>query len=232
MIVTCPACDAQYALPDEAIGDNGRRVKCSSCGYSWLQMPMLDDEEAGAGPEQETSEFSTILQSADEKAPPAPRMRSEPTPTPVEPQASLGRVIMASLAWAVIMLALLFGGLVIWRGQAVAAWPPLALLFETVHMPVEAPGKGVAIKELSAKVEPGAKGSMLNLKGQLLNTVKEPVALPRLKVRLIGENERWLKDWDIDLHGQSLPAGEKADFTYQLQDAPTGAQRVSVQFQD
>lgn len=45
MILTCPSCGTQFSLPDEALGDKGRKVKCTSCAEVWFQEPERDAEE-------------------------------------------------------------------------------------------------------------------------------------------------------------------------------------------
>ena len=39
MRLTCPKCDAQYEIPDDAIPTAGREVQCSNCTHAWLQTP-------------------------------------------------------------------------------------------------------------------------------------------------------------------------------------------------
>ena len=40
MIVTCPACDTHYRVPDNELGGSaGRRVRCANCGNLWLYSP-------------------------------------------------------------------------------------------------------------------------------------------------------------------------------------------------
>ncbi len=46
MRLSCPNCDAQYELSDDAIPKGGRDVQCSNCGHAWFQMPPADEAAA------------------------------------------------------------------------------------------------------------------------------------------------------------------------------------------
>ena len=40
MIISCPSCSSNFALPSNAIGEKGRKVKCSKCDHVWLAKPV------------------------------------------------------------------------------------------------------------------------------------------------------------------------------------------------
>ena len=59
MILTCPSCGTKFRAPDDALGENGRKLRCAACKHVWFARP--------------------------EVTAPAPLSPAAATPTPAEP---------------------------------------------------------------------------------------------------------------------------------------------------
>lgn len=75
MIIACPACTTRYAVPDSAIGVDGRTVRCAKCRHSWFQDGPIQVAPPPPAPEPEPDV---------DQAPPAP----EPVAAPVAVEAA------------------------------------------------------------------------------------------------------------------------------------------------
>jgi len=86
MIIACPACATRYAVPDSAIGVEGRTVRCAKCRHSWFQDGPVIEVPQAARPVA-TAPAPTPEPPAAPPAPvaPAPEPPIAPAPVPVQP---------------------------------------------------------------------------------------------------------------------------------------------------
>ena len=77
LIISCPACGTRYVVPDNAIGGDGRTVRCAKCKHSWFQ-------------ESKALDLTETAETAEAPAPPAPVPPPPPSPPspPPEPEAA------------------------------------------------------------------------------------------------------------------------------------------------
>ena len=45
MIITCSNCNTKFLINKKVLGNNGKNVKCSTCGYQWFEKITVEKKD-------------------------------------------------------------------------------------------------------------------------------------------------------------------------------------------
>lgn len=228
MILTCPACATSYFAPDEAIGPNGRRVRCQGCGEVW---------RATADEPLELTPAESAPKAASEPEPEVPASLAE-TPAPelprafrarAEQQRRLRRAATHGAVWA--GLASLFVGLAgaawLFRVEVVDMVPRAAAAYALVGTPVNP--MGLDFEAVRARTAPHDPGKVV-VSGALRNVRDREVVAPPVRVALLDAEGREIAHDVVRIDAPPVLPGKVQGFAVLLPDPGGRAQGVGVDF--
>ena len=256
MILSCESCGTRFAVPDAALGQTGRRVRCSVCGHMWFQAA------AGAPPEPEAF---------------IPRARKRPVEDDLGPMAGYPESVRPRdsddgdedqydgryddednfdgsnlpalpkrrgrglIAWTFVLL--IFGGLLaggyFTRNAVVSIWPPAYQLYAVLGIPVRPPlalnaipAAGFEIIDVIPTYREAAGGPELIIAGAMYNAADHALPMPPLAVAILDGQGNPLDVVTVtDAIGDIVFPGEALPFSVRLGQPPENAVNVVVTFE-
>lgn len=230
MILVCPQCDTRYFAEDSSIGNEGRRVRCASCGHSWYAKPQEESEIAAAESSGLTREQVERLRqtaaanSAARSGPHAEYRAKE------HARRRRNRAMAAGIAWTggFLIFAGVVAGAIVFRNQVADAWPRTASIYRMVGLDVNR--FGLQLSEVGAKRSFDGTTPVLTVTGNAVNAGKTRREAPKVRVSLRDEKGVEVHFWTDDLSVPFIDPGQTVPFTSKIVAPPLETYGLAVTF--
>jgi len=196
MIVTCTKCQTQYALPAAAIGSEGRKVKCASCGNVWHQAQLPEETTAKLNKEPERIESVP-------KGGNLPALRKEK-------RAGLGLKVAA----AVFLIGAIFLGLIATHVGGLDK----ALGMKAIE--------GLAFSNFTVEKQLVENRLEFTVKGDIVNESDAIQKLPDITMRVMTEGGREMDRLIFEPPQENLLAGETLHIEPKIEGVPGNADTI------
>ena len=208
MILTCPECKTQYAIPEGSIGDNGRKVKCSKCAHIWTQKPLKDIVDKEIIEQIEEQKKVSLENLAEEE---------ERTNLPV-PQELKKFPFMRKVATICILFFAVFLGLVSFRGS---------LEFDRLYNAIALNNTdGLALVDF--KIEKIREENSLKfiISGDILNEAETALKVPDIHIKTLSKGGNSMGESIIPATEDLLDPEEKISIKTDISGVKGGADRL------
>lgn len=228
MILECPACSTRYTVPDNAIGINGRAVRCAKCGHNWHQWPLGAEppvvEDDRPEPETPLAEPTPELAAAE----PAPQVAPEPDCYSA-PDDGIAARRNPARRWTIVAAVI---GLLLLAGVAALQFFGLDRVRTQLGM-TEANASAGLLLEVPRKPERRTLASgneLFALTGRVVNPTRERQNVPDIQAELQDAQGRVVYNWVITPPTRTLAPGATAEFNAAEVDVPKGARELKLSF--
>ena len=167
VILQCSECNARFLVPDQAIGADGRTVRCGKCQHTWFQAgsPQMDN----------LPDLDSMIDQINAR--PKPMRRGSNLPVAKK------RAMTGGQAFALASLALAAAGLV--------------LLLVAPGMYGQPSSKGLVLADVGIVRMTDKDRVAYQLNGKIANTTAGSIRVPVLRVTLVDAEGASLQYWDF-----------------------------------
>ncbi len=212
MILTCEACHTNYMVKPDAIGPQGRQVRCIKCGHEWLQMPVNEEPAAVAAPVADT--------------PAALEPVPQGSALPVVKEIRHAPLWLKLLPFPLALCTLAFYA-IIDHAHVVKQFPELATFYDAIGLEQE---HGVVlsdVKLVKLNVEKEARPAYV-LQWKMRNDAEVEKVLPSVEVSLLDDQKESLYDLQLTSPGSAIKPGQSLEFKHRLTEMEAAYVRLDI----
>lgn len=181
MILTCPACATSYFIPDDAIGPDGRRVRCKSCGHDWRATPedtSLDLGEVAAAISPPPTEVTQVVEVEAAPAPLPQAFRAR-----AQERQRAQKAVKQGLAWSLLVIAIVsaLSTAYLMRDTIVAKVPTLASAYRMFGIQTNA--IGLEFEAVNARYA-AHDTSRVVISGAVRNIRDREIVIPAIRISM------------------------------------------------
>jgi predicted Zn finger-like uncharacterized protein len=229
MILTCPSCATSYFTPDEAIGANGRTVRCKTCQHTWratldepLELSATTAPEPSSFAPRDDTHAESLAETPAPELPKAFRARAEQ-------QRRLRRAATHGVVWAGIAsgFAALIGAAWLFRVEVVEMAPRTAAAYAAVGLTVNP--TGLDFEAITARPLPNDPGKVL-VSGALRNVRDDERVAPPVRVALLDAQGAEIGHAVVRIDAAPVLPGKVQGFAAVIPDPGARGQGIGVDF--
>jgi predicted Zn finger-like uncharacterized protein len=217
MQLTCPKCATTYDVPDNAIGPNGRKIRCRACEASWHEPPRV---AATPPPPLAPQPGAPVTAAPVEIAAPPVAVVAESDAPPPARRKRRGPWLLLALAVLVVALGVAAAVLAFGSRQVASrlglAQDRVPLGIEITHQP-------------DWRQIPGGS-QLFAVSGRIWNPTGEEQPVPDIRAELKDKKGKRVYSWTIARPVARLGPGQQVSFDGAAVDVPAASSNVSVSF--
>lgn len=244
MILTCPECSTRYLTKENAIGPNGRTVRCVKCDTTWYVASEADEmalQDNQAAVEDIVPVASASIAAKATDAPSKQGMHVLSTASPgahvamrdkVDKVRRRRRLTSVGLIWAIPLFLLFVASILgyVFRQNVVNGLPQMATLYNAIGIDVSLSGLDIEAPVTRSALVDGQPVLVVN--GAVRNITTKSQDVPMVELSLHSKDGEPLVTWLVDVNKDKLNKKERVTFVSEYPNPPIDAVKLRYRFAD